>query len=274
MEKIMTVKFYSVLLIVLFLSLAGSTAFAQLEEPEVVELTEPKTPLSEGFHNSYGIDLMINNFGFGIGGTYGRVIAPYTELTLRTGITGIRDVSEQNFQSFLTGQQIIPNKFKRAFGFPLMLGLKQRVFARQVEDNLRFFVSAAGGPAMAFTYPYLQDLDDNGFRTFQVTQNGFLLPRENVNDFFTGWKDGESHWGYSGAIKIGVDIGREFNSRTTVEFGYFFYYFQDGLQIMEPYRPTEYGEDGFPVRDSRESFYDAQKYFGTPQIKFTFGGMW
>lgn len=274
MEKLLTVKFYSVLIIVVLLSLAWSPASAQLEEPEVVKISEPKTPLSEGYKNSYGVDLMVNNFGFGIGGTYGRVLGPYTELTFRTGLTGIRDVSEQNFQSLFTGQQIIPNKYKRAFGFPFLLSIKQRVFASQVEDNLRFFVSGGAGPAMALTIPYLRDTNSNGFRDFQVTPQGFLAPVERVNDIFSGWKNGESHWGYNGAIKIGVDIGKEFDTKTTFEFGYFFYYFKEGLQIMEPFRPTEYTDKGIPVEETKVPFYKAQKYFGTPQIKITFGGMW
>lgn len=285
MKKLKTAKFYLPLAILVLVGLAANTSYAQLEEPEVVEIAEPKTPFSEGYHNSLGVDVMVNNFGFGIGGTYGRIIAPYTELTLRAGITGIRNDSEQNFQSFLTGQQIIPNKYKRAFGFPFSLGLKQRVFARQVEDNLRFFVSGAAGPAMAFTYPYVRDQDGNGFRTFRATEDGFLVPIERVNDFFSGWSNGETHWGLNGEIKIGVDIGSDFDSRTTVEFGYFFYYFKQGLQIMEPFQPVTneqgqplYNEQGFPVeRDEngeRNPFISAQKYFGTPQIKITFSGMW
>lgn len=276
----MTAKICSVLIILVLVGLAVNTAHAQLEEPDVIQLPEPKTPLGEGFHNSLGFDVFINYFGFGIGGTYGRVVGPYTELTFRTGITGIRDASEQNFQSFLTGQRIVPNKYKRAFGFPFMIGVKQRLFARYVDDNLRFFVSGAMGPAMAFTYPYVSDSRDkiagvpNGFRDFQLTPQGFLVPIEKINDFFTGWSEGESHWGYSGEIKIGVDLGKKFNSRTTIEFGYSFYYFKEGLQIMEPYKPTEYNELGEPVFETREKFFDAQKYFGTPQIKFTFGGMW
>lgn len=270
----MKIKIYSVFVIALLVALTSSIAYAQLEEPEVVELPDPKTPLSEGVHNSIGVDVMINNFGFGIGGTYGRVIGPYTELTFRTGITGIRDASEQNFQSFLTGQEIIPNKYQRAFGFPFLIGLKQRLFAKHVDDNLRFFVSGTVGPALAYTFPYVRDTNQNGFRDFQITPQGFLVPIERVNDFFTGWSEGESKWGYNGEIKIGVDLGSKFKSRTTIEFGYFFYYFEEGLQIMEPYKPTQYNQLGEPVNDTKKKFFDAQKYFGTPQIKFTFGGMW
>lgn len=274
MRKSIALKISSILIFLSIFSVVGNVAHAQLEEPDVVELPDPKTPLSEGYHNSLGFDVMLNNFGIGIGGTYGRVIGPYTELTFRTGITGIRDASEQNFQSFLTGQKVIPNKYKRAFGFPFLVGLKQRLFAKQIEDNLRFFVSGAVGPALAYTFPYVKDKDDNGFRTFQLVDQRFLVPVEQVNDFFSGWENGESHWGFNGEIKIGVDIGSKFKSKTTIEFGYFFYYFKDGLQIMEPYKPTAYGPGGFPVDDEKVPFFDPQSYFGTPQIKFTFGGMW
>lgn len=255
------------------MALAVNPASAQLKEPEVISLPEAKTPLSEGYHNSLGFDVFINNFGFGIGGTFGHVVGPYTELTFRTGITGIRDASEQNFQSFLTGQQIIPNKYKRALGFPFLFGAKRRLFARQIDDNMRFYVSGAAGPAMAFTYPYVEESIEDGFRTFRLTDQGFLIPVERVNDFFSGWKDGETEWGFSGEIKIGVDLGSSFSRRTTIEFGYFFYYFKQGLQIMEPYKASGYDNTtGFP--SGRTEFFDAQQYFGTPQIKFTFGGMW
>jgi hypothetical protein len=279
MKKLMIKNIFPVIVFALLLSVFADIAEAQIKEPDVIEKPDPKTPQSEGYHNAIGFDVVVNNFGFGIGGTIGRMVAPYTELTFRTGITGIRDASEQNFQSFLTGQQIIPNKYKRAFGFPFMLGIKQRLFARQIDDNLRFFISGGGGPALAFTYPYIRDNNNaNGFRDFQVTPGGFLAPVERVNDFFSGWSEGESKWGYSGAIKLGVDLGSKFKSRTTIEFGYFFYYFTEGLQIMEPYKPFGYNSEGEPIefnnQGERNPFFDAQKYFGTPQIKFTFGGMW
>ena len=278
MVKIIKGTVLPVILAILFLGLGVNSGMAQIEEPDVIERPSPKTPISEGFSNSLGFDVFVNNFGFGIGGTYGRVVAPYTEITFRTGITGIRDASEQNFQSFLTGQQIIPNKYKRGLGFPFLLGVKQRLFARHIEDNMRVFVSASGGPALAFTYPYLRDNNRaNGFRDFRVTSGGFLAPVERVNDFFSGWSEGETRWGYSGGLKLGVDLGSKFKSRTTIEFGYFFYYFADGLQMMEPFRPYGYDENGEPVAvvdGERNPFFEAQKYFGTPQIKFTFGGMW
>lgn len=270
--------FLVALALVLTVDVLSNTAQAQLEEPEVVESPDPKTPVTEGYSNEIGFDIMLNNFGFGIGGHFNKVLSDYTEFTFKTGITGLRDVSEQTYQSFFTGNRTIPNKYKRAFGFPFLFGLEQRIFANKIQDSFRVYVGAAAGPAMAFTYPYLDDVDGNGFRTLQIDQNGFIVGAERINDFFTGWGDGSTEWGYSGELKIGADIGSSFGTRTKIEFGYFFYYFDQGLQIMEPYQPFGYDDSGNPIavdeNGNRNPHFDAQKYFGTPQIKFTFGGMW
>jgi signal transduction histidine kinase len=68
-----------------------------------------------------------------------------------------------------------------------------------------------------------------------------------------------------------------------VEFGYFFYYYPDGIQIMMPNQPATRqnvnpGQDPFIVDQNGElvldPFFDSQSFFGTPQITFTFGWLW
>lgn len=260
----------------LILLLGPALSYAQTQEPDVMPLPEPRTPLSEGLHNSLGFEVMINNFGFGIGGNYSRVLGPFSELTFQTGITGLRDVSEQTYTDPFFGQQIIPNKYNRAMAFPFMVGLKRRFFARKISDNFRFFVAGSGGPVLAFVYPYFNDTNDNGFRDNFIV-NG-VRRSESVNDFFSGWKNGDTRWGVSGEFKVGVDIGENFSKLTTVEFGYYFYYFTEGIQMMEPRRPVVNNQGQYIINPDgtfvTEPFFDAQKYYGTPQIKLTFGGMW
>ncbi len=247
-------------------------ARAQLKEPEVKKQEAPMTPLSEGRPNGFDINIMLNNFGFGIGGEYTRAIGSFTELTLRTGITGIRDVSEQSFQDFFTGQRIIPNKYKRAIGFPILIGVERRLFARKIADNFRFFASGSAGPALAFVYPYVNDTDRNGLRTSFINRFGQIQFTETINDFFSGWKQGDTMWGATGEVKLGVAFGKEFKKQTTIEFGYMFYYFDQGIQIMEPRRIVSYSNEGF-ISETDE-FFEPQKYFGTPEITISFGWMW
>lgn len=267
---------FGVLLLALALVLCCQPAYAQLNEPDVRSIEEPKTPLDAGFNNRIGGSIYVNNFGFGIGGTYSHALGPYSELTFSTGITGIRDVSEQSFQDFFTGQRIVPNKYNRAVGFPFMVGFKKRIFPREIADNFRFFFAASGGPALGLVSPYINDSDENGYRSFRIVQDPFGRQVKVFTDekegFFSALGDASTQWGTAGEIKVGVDLGKNFKQQSTLEIGYFFYYFSQGIQIMEPFRSTGINSGGFSV--GQEPFFDDQKFFGTPQIKFTFSGWW
>lgn len=250
----------------------------QIKEPEVVKPERTKTPLTEGLLNGLGFNVLVNNFGFGVGGEYRRVVGPDLEATAIIRITGIRDASEQTFTDVFFGQQVIPNKFQRGLGFPLHLGLRKRLFANQVQDNYRFFVSGQLGPAAAFTYPYFNDRNDNGFR------ERFADNFEQVNDIFSGLGQGEWHFGFSGEAALSIDFGSNFANISTLRVGYFFYNFEGGLQMMQPNQPVlkegplDPGE--FPFQQNPDGslvldpFFDKQSFFGSPQISFTFGSMW
>lgn len=245
-------------------------AYAQIEEPELREEERVSTPLSENYTAGLTFDFVVNNFGFGIGGEYRRVIGSQTEGVINLRITGLRDASEQTFTDFF-GQQAIPNKFQRAFAFPLMIGMRQRLFADRVQEEYRFFVSASTGPVMAVSIPYFEDRNNNGFR--EQFRNNF----EPINDIFSGWGQGDWHAGLAGELKVGVDFGRTFSSVTTVEFSYYFNYYPDGIQMMMPNQPLVEGNE-FQLDDNGElllePFFDSQVFYGTPQITISFGSLW
>jgi len=140
-------KIFNAILISLFLSglFFGATehAIGQIEEPDVVKPEITKTPLTEGLLNGLGFNVLVNNFGFGIGGEYRRVVGPDLEATAIIRITGIRDASEQTFTDVFFGQQVIPNKFQRGLGFPFHLGLRKRLFANQVRIITGFLLAAS-----------------------------------------------------------------------------------------------------------------------------------
>ncbi len=259
-----------------------SKVHAQLKEPPVRAIDEPISPFGQGFRDRLGVSVVLNNFGFGVTGIYARAVGPFTEITFTAGITGLRDASAQEFIFYRTGRKVVPNKYKRALAFPLMAGIERRIFPYAIADNFRFFISADAGPAFAFTYPYLQDINDNGYRdrALLVNDSGQTVTAqftEEINDFFSGWGEGDWHLGFAGDLTIGVDLGSDFSSQATFEIGYFFYYFPEGLQLMEPFRKTGFvqvqelpnGLDVF-LTTGQEPFFDEQSYFGTPVIKFTY----
>jgi len=261
----------------LALMLVTQFAYAQVQEPELRVDERVATNLNDLYSSGLSFNIAVNNFGLAAGGDFRKVLASQTELIASVRFTGLRDVTEQTFTDIFFGQQVVPNKYQRAFAFPMVLGLRHRLFGDRVQDNYRFFISATGGPVAAFSYPYFDDINDNGYR--EQFQNFF----EPVNDIFTGWSEGEWHWGAAGEVKLGMDVGSNFSRLTSVEFGYYFNYFPNGIQMMMPNQPdlrdnVAPGESPFQFDDQGElllePFFDAQKWFGTPQITLTFGRLW
>lgn len=265
------------LTVFLLFSLPAADLFGQIQEPDLREFDRPRTPMDDGVNNGIGFNVVINNFGFGLGAEYKRVLGPYIEGIATFRMTGLRDVSEQTFTDIFFGQQIVPNKYRRAFSMPLTIGLRQRFFANEIADNYRIYLTGAVGPVLAFSYPYFDDRNNNGFR--EQFQDYF----EPVNDVFTGWSDGTWHLGLAGELKLSLDIGQNFARLTSVQFGYMFYYFDPGIQIMQPNQPVprdDAGPNEFPFElDGQgelvmQPFFDPQRFFGTPQISLIFGRMW
>lgn len=264
----------SVLTFVILMS-TGAAAIAQIgSQPPVVPPGKPETPISKNLHHGMAFELLLSNFGFGVGGEYRQVISPMTELTANLRIAGLKNVSEQTITTFF-GQET-PHKYRRAFTFPLTIGIRHRIFAHLLEDNFRVHLAAAAGPAMAFVYPYFKDYNQNGVRnygTLSDANNQPIAQYEPINDIFSGWKDGYVKWGTSGQLVLSVDLGK-MKSIGSISVGYYFHYYPGGIQMLEPnaYQPVSNGNSQTYV--FTENVNPPQKYFGSPIISFSFGGMW
>lgn len=250
---------------------------AQTLEPEVEEIVRNTSNIQSEYNSGFGFNVVMNNFGFGLGGEFRKVVGPSTELMASMRIGGLRDASEQTFTDYFFGQQVIPNKYQRGFSFPLLLGIRHRLFTDIIQEDYRFFLSASIGPVASFSYPYFDDANNNGYRE---QFSNYLEP---INDIFTGWSDGDWHLGGTGEMKVGLDIGGNFARLNSIEFGYYFYYFPDGIQLMMPNQPIpvenpQQGQFPYELNDEGElvmqPFFDAQTFFGSPQITFTFGWLW
>lgn len=255
-------------------------------EPEVRGIGDVRSPFDEGLKNTMTFNIVLNNFGFGIGTEYRRAVSTYSEFLMELQFTGLKDVTEQNYQFF--GQQIIPDKRNRVLSFPLMVGYKHRLFAQPVSDNYRFYITARGGPSLAFVYPYYQlrtirwipieDFPANGepnpnlIRVSAIEANTGQL----VNDVFQGWGDGFWMWGSAGEIAIGVDAGENFKNILSIKLGVTFQYFTDGIQVMDPFRAlgTYQTSQDEPLVYVIETANPKQKLFTSPFFKITFGGLW
>jgi len=246
-------------------------------EPDILPPDLPTSPLDFGLSNAATFNLMVTNNGFAIGGQYRRVISPMTEAVLEVQISALKDSREQAFFS-IWGQQIIPNKYNRVLTFPIMGGVRHRIFANQISDNFRVFLQASAGPAFTFVYPYFSDILFSPQNFPSAGENADNLPlgvRINdiqINDVFQGWGDGEWVLGGTGKTSLTIDFGNSFRSLTSVEFGVQFFYYPDGLQVLEPNRLVV--NQGVITDRIIGGGFSAERWFITPTITLMFGGMW
>lgn len=235
-----------------------------VKEPRVDENNDPVTYVDKGLKQGLGFNIYINNFGFGVGGHYRRVVSPMMEATTSLEITAIRDASEQTFN---LGQQIVPNKYKRVLAVPLKFGLKRRFFARQIDDNFRLYAATSFGPSVAFALPYFRDYTGDDIRQ---TSLQFYEPNY---DFFRSWSNVEVKWGITGDMALGVDFG-QFKKLQSLHFGVSFFYYPEEIQVMQPYKPGPGHVPNDPSQFNRLPFYEPQDLFVTPTISMVFGNMW
>ncbi|MDG5768190.1 hypothetical protein QA596_12050 [Balneolales bacterium ANBcel1] len=256
------------------LAVTGVSHAQERVEPDLLEITEPLSPIDFDIRNGAGFRLQVNNFGFGAGAEYRRVLSRNRKMILEFQIGNVKDENEQTFQSNW-GLSTIPNKYNRVMAFPLMLGVQQRFFARTLSDNFRLFGQVSGGPSPAFVYPYY-DHDRFGYG-FRITQGMVGVNVDPHYDPLEGWGDGEFILGAAGHLSIGANLGGDFGNIQTIRIGYFFHYFPNGIQVMEPKMPGP-GFDFLPVDELPDGALQPaagkQSFFGTPHITFVFGSMW
>ncbi len=202
------------------------------------------------FGTGLGIEILLTNSGFGLGGYYHHALAPnlapFVEIQMRSG----KHESEAVF-STLFGQRIIPDKYNFLMMLPMHAGVQYRLFSDEIASNFRPYVQVAVGPALGWEYPYFDDCNGNGEYDLSVDCDGDgVTERERTLDFFTGIWRGELRYGMGGIISIGAFFGTSSKYAQGVRIGYAFNYFSKEIQLLES---------------------ASQHYFGSPIITFQFG---
>lgn len=268
------------LLVLLFIvfGITAQEAKAQYGEPEIQDIVQPKNLFDEGYKTGLGFTFALSDFGFGAGVQLRKGLSAYNEALLTFKIAGLRDPSEQTYIDYYFGNRTIPSKYQRIITFPLSVGLKKRLFASQISDNFRVHTSLSVGPTLAITLPYFRDYNNNGYREADFSRYGFGV--EPVLDIFQGWDDSSTEFGWNGEFVLGIDFGDNFARLQTLQFGYTFHYFNNGLQILEPFGPA-LNENGSIIDDDNDLLpdrfvrtNDPMNYFGSAQITFIIGWMW
>lgn len=246
------------ILLAFFLVFVGSPIlFGQSDanvEPSFGANTEPTSPYQQGFRNGLSFNILLNDFGPGVGVQYEHTLSQSRSFIAQMHLTTIRDVREQTFQSAFGGQ-FIPNKFRRVLSMPIIMGFKQRILIRALSDQFRLNLFAMAGPNIAFIYPYFKDVNGSQELDLIQRQDG-TQELEPVNDIFQGWEDGEFEIGSTGELGLNIDFGSRMKNISSLYFGVYMHYFPQGIQLLEP------------------RVKSAEEFFVTPVIRLTFGKFW
>lgn len=194
----------SILLLLIFIS---TFSFSQ----EIGKLA-PERPPEEFPPNSWGVDLMFGEGGFGIG--------TFLRKEFNTNLTGFADISfseskdDREFQYIdYFGNTYTVGKLNRVFLVPLNFGLQYRLFSSDLTSNLRPYINFGVGPTMVITTPYQKDNE--------------------IVEFFKSFSYAQTKYAAGGYIGFGANFGSSKSNLIGINLRYYhIHLFGDGVENL------------------------------------------
>jgi hypothetical protein len=192
---------------------AAATAFSQENAPP----QEQAAADTQGGRNSWGLDIMASNGGFGAGLFFRRELSPDLSWFTTLSIAEAKDDREIERIDPWTGMTYTPGKLSRFLVIPLVGGIQYRLFREEIVETFRPFVNAAVGPTIVYAMPY---------QTLTHGADGYV-DVEQV-DFFKAIGRGQAHHTVGGYVGFGANFGPERGSVFSVNFRYYLVYLLSG----------------------------------------------
>ena len=126
----------------------------------------PEKPPEQFPPNSWGVDVMFGEGGFGLGTFFRKNLNLTTTAFVDLSISESKDDREVEYIDPFTGIPYTVGKKNRVFVIPVNIGFQYRLFAETITDNLRPYLSAGVGPTIVLTTPY----DKEFFEAFSNTR--------------------------------------------------------------------------------------------------------
>lgn len=189
----------------LFIYILILIPFLNISAQKIGKYAEEKKPFQFP-ENAAGVDLMIGEGGFGLGGFYRH--------NFSNSITGFVDfsISESKHSKEIERFDIfgyplpIYGKKNRVFLLPLNFGVQYRLFSKTLTNNLRPYLAFGVGPTMFVTTPAQQE-------------------------FFKSFGDAKALYGAGGYIGLGANFGGNSNNLTGLNLRYYvLHLFNDGVE--------------------------------------------
>jgi len=202
--------------------LAQKASMQDAKEPAV------ETPEMR-FATLWGLDLLISNDGFGMGGFYRRKITPDLSGFISLSVSGSKDGREVERYDPFTGTTFTPGKLNRFIVVPLFIGAQYRLFREDIVDTFRPYVSGGIGPTMVYAAPFVN---------LTETPEGALYPEE--IEFFNSLSKGKAYFTPGGYIGAGAFFDSDESSVFGVNIRYYFIYLlNDGIPSLYDTRTGE-----------------------------------
>lgn len=179
----------------------------------VGELAPPK-PLEIFPSNSWGIDIMFGDAGFGLGTFLRKQFDVKWSAFADISFSETKDEREFEYIDYF-GNIFTVGKKNRVFQVPLNFGAHYRIFENTVADNLRPYLSAGVGPTIIITTPY----EDEFFNSFGRAQAKYAL---------------------GGYIGLGANFGLDKSSLVGINVRYYYSkILSGGVESLEGRKKTE-----------------------------------
>ncbi len=168
-------------------------------------------------NNSWGVDIIFGEGGFGLGTFYRRNFSLNTTGFIDFSISETKDEREVSYMDYW-GNTFTPNKINRALLLPLNFGIQYRMFAEQLTDNLRPYITFGVGPSILLTTPY--DVE-----------------------FFEAFKYAKANYAIGGYVGLGANIGTSKTNLIGLNVRYYYnHLLGDGIQLMTGNSRKDFGQ--------------------------------
>ena len=136
----------------IFISLILLIPAFNLNAQEIGELAPPQKSITFP-SNALGLDILIGESGFGLGGFYRHHLSGDFTFFSDFSFSEAKDEREIEYYDYW-GNPVVIGKKNRIFQVPVNFGVQYRLFKDELTDNLRPYINLGVGPAIVFTTPY------------------------------------------------------------------------------------------------------------------------
>lgn len=167
-------------------------------------------------NNTWGVDFMFSEGGFGFGTFYRYTLTPTLSVFSDFSISEAKDKREVEYVDYF-GQVYVPEKKNRIFLLPLNFGLHKRLFENSLTDNLRPYINAGAGPSMVITTPY-------------------------DREFFSSFGKAHARYTIGGYVGLGANFGLDRSNLVGINLRYYvIHFFDEGVESLNGHFQKDLG---------------------------------